>query len=99
MFSKIAIDLSFPHLFLNTQQGLTSARTTVTTSKIEIQLDVHRRAETVTEGRQLFFEIPSKSVLRLILQKTTRKETVALDLEADDSQKETELNKSTHSTD
>lgn len=46
-----------------------------------------------------FFEIPSKPVLRLISQKTTRQETVALDLEADDSQKETELNKSTHSTD
>lgn len=67
--------------------------------KLKFNLMYTEEPRQLQKADSYFFEIPSKSVLRLILQKTTRQETVALDLEADDSQKETELNKSTHSTD
>lgn len=68
-------------------------------SKLKFNLMYTEELRQLQKADSYFFEIPSKSVLRLILKKTTRQETVALDLEADDSQKETEVNKSTHSTD
>lgn len=67
--------------------------------KLKFNLMYTEELRQLQKADSYFSEIPSKSVLCLILQKTTRQETVALDLEADDSQKETELNKSTHSTD